>query len=157
RLILTTASDYAGGTTIADGVLEARDGALGTGPVTMAGGNLNLRTDAATSRFGNDLSASDGTIDIRRITAGTTGTIQLGKLSIGASRLRFTGASGGTVEFTGAATLSGASVFENYVSVLFSSSIGGSGSFTKDTGAGTLTFGGTVANSYSGDTRVNAG
>jgi autotransporter-associated beta strand protein len=163
-LLLRAAGDYSLGTTIADGTIEARDGALGIGPVVLAGGFLNLRSDAAVSAFPNDLSASDSTLDIGRITGNSaTGTMQMVRLSIGSARLKVTGSNAGTgtLEFTGPSTVSGTQIdpsfIDNIVAVTFSEAIGGAGYLTKDVGAGTLSFSGNAANTFTGTMRVNSG
>ncbi len=154
-LKLTGVNDYAAGTTITGGTVEAQAGGLGVGAVTVQGSStLNLRSDAATANFGNDLSANSATINIDRITAGSPGTFQMGRLTLGSSTLSVQG--NGTLKFTGAATLNGLGQMNVSASTNLGGVIGGTGSLTK-VGGGTLTLSGTAANTSTGEMRVNAG
>jgi autotransporter-associated beta strand protein len=161
KLRLAAASSYAGGTTLSAGTLElAGSGALGTGPITLNGGQLNVRSDAAVTTFANALTSADATIDVNQdtIAGGSSGSVEFMGVTIGANRLRFTGANR-SVHFTGGSTLTGGAIFENAVGLTVSGAIGqfgGAWGLTKE-GAGTMTFDGGSTNTYTGTTRVNAG
>ena len=111
---LSTANSYAGGTTVNAGVLRASTNAtaLGTGLLTLSGGELQLAGDAALA-FGNNTTITNNaqiTSDTVTASAGVTHT--LGTLSIGANTLTIAkgaNATGTTAGVTfGATTLTGA-------------------------------------------------
>ena len=72
------------------------------------------------------------------------GTVDRTQLKAGEAvtwKLTVRGANGGTLEFTGAVTLTGATAFiDNTIAVLISNSIDGTSTFSKDGGAGPMTF-----------------
>ncbi len=158
-LILTAKNDYTLGTTIATGTLEADDGALGSGAVTIENATLNLRSNATTASFLNDVVSSAATINIDHLPSGTSvGTFQLARLSLVSNdRLTVRGADGGALEFTGTTSLINSGVIDNTVTTLFSGAINGASSLTKDGGTGTTRFNGSAANTYTGATTVSAG
>ncbi len=126
---LTGANAYTGGTTMNAGVLVANNLAqatntlleLGTGTVTLAAGQLQLKANG--SAAGQTITTGDGTtgnavavtgnatIDVNQATANTGSTFVFNTLDIGANTLNVTGANTYALKFTGATTLSGASVF----------------------------------------------
>src|SRR5262249_11861415 len=107
---LTTANTYTGGTQLQAGTLQAADpAALGTGPVSFAGGSLALRSDAASASFGNAVTtgaANSITIDLGPVTPShsTPTAFALGAATLG-SALNVTGASGDSLAFNGGAIL----------------------------------------------------
>lgn len=181
---LRTANSYAGGTTLNAGVLRASTSAtaLGTGSLTITGGELQLAGDSAVA-FGNNTTITNNaqiTSDTVTASAGVTHT--LGTLSIGANTL--TTAKGGnatgttaTVAF-GATTLTGAAtVAPGASSELSLGALTNNGNTLTVNGAGRLSqtaaWGGTggltlavgnaglttlnQANTYTGTTTINAG
>jgi autotransporter-associated beta strand protein len=162
RMRLDAANAHAS-TTIAGGTLEVLDpGGLGAGPVTLAGGNLALRTDAGgTVNFANDVTLSaDGTIDVNRISAGTAGAIRLGVVTVnGTSKLTTTGANR-TLAVTGL-TLGGnpATGVDTSVDLVVQGPVAQAvaGAGLAKGGTAKLTLAGTTANAHTGLTRVNAG
>jgi len=155
----TTAHNYSGVTTVADGVLiPAIDGALGTiaGGTVVNGGTLALNnfsytllepltlngigsasTGALISQAGNNSFAGP-------ITLGTNATI--GMLSVGEN-----------LTLPGSVTLSTFTLtFDGVGNANVSSAIDGTGGVTMN-GTGVLNYTGAVANTYVGTTNVNAG
>ncbi|HYO09463.1 MAG TPA: autotransporter-associated beta strand repeat-containing protein [Tepidisphaeraceae bacterium] len=168
-LVLKRPSEYTLGTTILStnvqgalqGGVEAYDGALGSGPVTLTG-NLTLRSDQPVAKFGNDLIANDATVRLDSATGGAAQKVQLNRLQLGSARMKVFGPTAspasGTLEFTGPVALTATSAtVENYSTVRFANAVTGAANFTKDTGAGELWFTGAAANTYTGQTAVRAG
>ncbi|MBQ4613616.1 MAG: autotransporter-associated beta strand repeat-containing protein, partial [Akkermansia sp.] len=122
-LDISTANTYTGGTTIAAGTLIARSSsALGTGGVTMTGGEL----DMANNTLSNDITVS-GNVTLSR--AGSYG----GKLTLSSGSL-----SGDTIRLSKTATLAGGSVKaalsgQGGVSVSGNVSMSGASSYTGNT------------------------
>ena len=153
---------YSGGTYVYNGSLTAQvNGALGSGPVTVSGGNLTINTatlgsgpvsvSAGTLTVGNDAALSSGTVSA---TAPATVAFVSPSPAIGA----LTG--NANYVLGNASTSAPTSLTLNVGSgtTTVSNSIGeaapGLGSVTK-TGNGTLTL--TGNNTYSGNTNINQG
>jgi hypothetical protein len=160
-LRLDSPNPFTGGVTVSAGTLEAIDpAALGTGNVTIGDATLSLKSDLASPvTFGNNVNVTgDATINVDRISVGTSGIYKLGAASVGATRLSVTGANRSlelaSLNLTGSATL------DTSVPLAINGPITQSGAgmgFTKSTGTAKLTLGGATANTYTGLTRINAG
>ncbi|HZZ43163.1 MAG TPA: autotransporter-associated beta strand repeat-containing protein [Tepidisphaeraceae bacterium] len=159
-LRLEAVNTYAGGTTLSAGTLEADSpGALGTGGVTFSStATLLLRSDTNVT-FNNPITVSSSTkdisLDIERNTAGTTPTFTASSLTLGKS-LTLAGTTGGTLRFPGNVSLQANTTLNNSATLDFEGAISGGFTVTK-TLPGTLVFGGTSANTYTGLTTVNSG
>ena len=182
--VLSGDQAYSGGTTISAGTITARYTstttndfkALGSGPLTLSGGTLQLRAYGAgnngTISVGPSSTAllpvtvnGNATVNVDRIdaTGSRTGnTFALGTLQIGANTLSIATANSYAVSF-GATTLVGNATFDNAASAtaglpsLTLGAVGESGgarSLTK-TNTGILKL--TAANTYTGGTTVNRG
>ena len=177
-LVLTAANTYSGGTLIRNGGISiANDANLGAiaGSIALDGGTLLTTQDLSSARL-TTLGASGGTID----TAAATNFDHSGAISgpgmltkSGGGRLTLLADatySGGTVIGDGTLQLgnggitgaivgdisnNGLLVFNRSNLVAFAGAISGIGALDQ-IGAGTTVLSGT-SNSYSGDTRVNAG
>lgn len=178
-LALAGASTFSGGVTIDEGTVTATDATvvtaseapvsnngLGTGTVTLLGGNLQLRANGnanaggQTIVFGNNISLSEaGTINVDR--QGGTGsgkTLVLGALNAGTNILTFTNGNGYNLRFDSLVlsadttlnptTGTGSLILGN------TSQTGGPRILTK-TGAGRLVFAGNAG--HTGGTVVEAG
>ena len=161
-LRLTKVSTYAGGTVITGGTVDASiEGAFGTGPVTFAGGGLAF-SSAGSPALNYPLTVdADMTIsvDAPASTAPFPTSVTLAGLALDSSRLSLNGPGANAVTFSGTSSLSGSSSIGNVPNVMFNGAIqqGAPGAgITKD-GVGTLTLGGTAANTYTGLTRINEG
>lgn len=155
------ANTWTGGTVISGGAIRATTsaGALGTGTVTLSGGNLQLANDTGLA-FGNatTLTAS-ATLTSDRLTGGAGVTHALGTLSIGAQTLSVAkggNVTSGTAGLTfGATTISSGSTFSPALDTLLTlGAVGGSGGLNKS-GAGELRLG--AAGSFSGGVTIQAG
>lgn len=151
-------NSYSGGTTVNAGTLQALTaGALGSGPVTLAGGQLHL-INASSTAYNNNIIVSGNTLISATRFSGTGGSVThtLGTLSIGANTLTlaaFSGITGGLI--FGNTTLTGNATFAtNPSTTLTLGATSGAFSITKTT-AGTLVLG--SSNSYSGATNINGG
>ncbi len=164
-LRLGAANSYAGGTTIAAGVLEITDpAALGTGTVFFGGGSggSGLRVVTDSGMFvQSTLSAIGSTANVDAVTKSVNAVaVTLGATTLGPG-LNVTGSSSNINLHFGKVgvpvTLSSSVVVNNTTPVFFDGAINGGSTmvFTK-TGAGAITFTGTDANNY-GSTVVNQG
>ncbi|MCD9085704.1 autotransporter outer membrane beta-barrel domain-containing protein [Stenotrophomonas sp. SY1] len=177
-LVLTAANTYSGGTLIRDGGISiANDANLGTsaGSIVFEGGTLLTTEDLSSARV-TTVGTGGGTID----TAAATNFVHSGAISgpgmltkNGGGRLTLladTTYSGGTVigdgtlqlgnggtsgALVGDVTNNGLLVFNRSNMIGFAGAISGTGGVDQ-IGTGTTVLSST-ANSYSGDTRVNAG
>jgi fibronectin-binding autotransporter adhesin len=156
-LTLTATNSYAGVTTISAGVLQIGDGGtagtLGSNGVTNNGTLTFNRSDDVS--VGNIISGSGGltqagggtlTLTATNTYSGVT-TISSGVLQVG------NGGTAGTLG-TGGVTNNASLVYNRSDAVTVSNAISGVGGLTQN-GAGSLTL--TGANTYTGDTLVNAG
>jgi autotransporter-associated beta strand protein len=155
-------NSYGGGTTINAGTLQAlAAGSLGSGTVTLAGGQLHLINNANTA-FNNNVEVTGNAQISSTKVSGQSGDIShtLGTLGIGNSTLtlgKFFNTTSGTLNF-GAVTLTGdASFATNASTSLVLGAVGGEHSITKGgAGAtGTLVLSGN--NTHSGGTNLNVG
>lgn len=114
---LSGVNTYSGATTVNAGVLRATTNAsaLGSGALTLAGGELQLANDTALNFGRNTTVTGDARITSDRLNAGAGVTHTLGTLSIGAQRLVVAGGanvSSGTAGITfGATTFTAAPIF----------------------------------------------
>jgi fibronectin-binding autotransporter adhesin len=161
-LRLDSPNAYTGGTTVSAGTLEVIDPtSLGTGNVTVSDATLSLKSDAAAppAFAANVIVNGDATIRVDRISVGATGTLKLGNLTIGGTRLAVTGANR-SLEIAGLMLAAANPTLDVSAPLTINGPItqtaAGAG-FTKSTGTAKITFGGATANTYTGLTRVNAG
>jgi len=170
RMDLTIANNsFSGGLTINAGTVRANAGtsagqsALGTGTVTLAGGELVLYQNSAQSPGNATVVTADSTITSDRLASPFNGLLMtLGQLSIGGQTLtvqpgeNITG-SRASIQFTGA-TLSSTPTFDVLNNAaFFINGIGDGGGgfgFVKN-GVGEMRLGGT--STYSGLTTINSG
>ena len=97
RLILGGANTFTGGTTITAGVLvAAADGALGTGPVIVQGGTLQVGNGGTAGTLGSGPVTNNGTLAFKRSDASLVVTNDIG----GTGAVQITGS--GTVTLGGA-------------------------------------------------------
>ncbi|MCU0791688.1 MAG: autotransporter-associated beta strand repeat-containing protein [Opitutaceae bacterium] len=162
NLTLTGDNTYSGGTTVNAGTLiVSANSQLGdaAGGITLAGGNLRLSNNTATT-FNRAVSVTaDSGVVSNRSTNGAGVTHTLGTLTIGAHTLSVTrgpNATSGTGGITfGATTLTGAATFDVGANArLTLGTISGDYGFTK-IGAGRLTLAGT--NSFTGPLVISSG
>jgi fibronectin-binding autotransporter adhesin len=160
---LMSANNYGGGTVLAGGTLLAADpAALGSSssPVTFSGGSLALRSGQATATFPQSLTTSptgNTNVDLGPA-AFTTGAAALGVA------LNVTGTGGSSwslPSLTLQNSTSSPTAIHNAVDVIVNGRVlmaagASNGDVLKD-GAGTLTFAGTLANTYTGATTVSGG
>ncbi len=168
---------YSGGTVLNQGNILAIAGLdtnsgvfvsniLGTGTITLNGGNLLLRSDTNQTigpGAGNDLIAgSNGVITVAQATAagGNGRTLTLGNLYAGTNILTVNNANTYQLNFSGPMFIGGAAAISNNAPVSLDSGIvetNGSGySFTK-LGGGTLLLTNFSPNIYGGATFANQG
>lgn len=159
-LALTGTNSYAGGSTLTNGTLQIDNTlALGTGSVVFAGGTLDIRSDAATTNLNNIIGVSAFTtsinLNIDRISPGTPGTFQLGAATLGGN-LNVSGA--GTLQLN-VATLTNHLAVNGDAAVVINAPLAGNFNLTRGDGvsSGTLTLGGSSANTFIGTTTLNSG
>jgi fibronectin-binding autotransporter adhesin len=163
-LTLSGNNTYTQGTTVSGGTLRATNAtALGTGSLTLNGGNLELANDSGLAFNRNTTVSADATLTSDRgTTSGAGVTHTLGTLSLGAKTLttaRGSLATSGTGGLTfGATTLSAnGAVFDTGANTLLTlGALSGNFSFTKQ-GAGQLTLGAASTRTGSASTTVSAG
>src|SRR5678815_1644901 len=132
----------------------------GTGTLVLNGANTfkgGLTFNAGTLVLGNNAAAGTGTLSLGTGTLqGGGGARTIGNAVTLAGNTIFSGAN--DLAFTGTATLSGSrtSTINNNAVTLSGAITGGAVSLTKD-GTGTLTLGGTTANTYTAGMIVNDG
>ena len=166
-LILTNTTNSYSGTfnVLANQILLSKPAAtgntLGTGTVNLNGGTLQLRDNGSgsggTLAYNNNVTVSaSGTIDVDRVSANLGNTFQLGTLNLAAGQtLNTTGANTYVVRFGGATTLNAGAAFNPTTApIVLGGVVGGAADLTK-TGSGILQL--TAANTYTGQTNVNAG
>lgn len=129
NLLLSGANTFIGGLTLSAGTLTlANNNAAGSGNVTL--GNATIQASGGTITLANPLSITGDTV--------------------------FSGSD--ALVFTGAAALGGARILTANGNTSFSGAISGANGLTLASGSsGTLTFSGSAANTYSGNTTVNGG
>jgi autotransporter-associated beta strand protein len=156
-----TNSSFAGGLSIQQAVVEAASPtALGAGAITFAGAGaeLHLRMDAAPAvPISNTLGAAPAdsiTIDVQPAAGTATSAFTFTGITLGTA-LNVTGTAGEKLVFTGSTLQNSVNIF-NTIDVSLNGAMSGPYAIAKDNG-GTLTFGGTVPNSYSGGTTVYNG
>lgn len=138
---------YSGGTTVNAGVLQAlAAGSLGSGQVTLAGGQLHLVNNADTA-FNNNVSVTGDSSISSTKASGQSGNIShtLGTLGIGANTLtvaKFFNTNIGALTF-GATNLTGVASFNT--------------TFTNATNQTTLTLGAITGNAATGITKTGTG
>jgi len=148
---LTAANAFAGGTSLANGTLEIDDpNSLSGGSITFAGGILALRV--ANLALANNLVVDPA--DSIDLDLGAT-ALQLNKLFTG-SALNVSGLPGGSLAVNGTVTLQNDLVVNDSVPITLNGPISGVFGITK-AGGGTLALAGTVADTFAGNTQVNAG
>ncbi len=164
RLVLSGANTFTGGIALSAGILRATGnaGALGTGTLTLAGGELQLANDAATAFNRNTVVTANAQITSDRAAAGAGVTHTLGTLAIGAQTLTIApGAlsTSGTAGVTfGATTLSGAAIFSvaTGAALTLGATDVGANPLTAS-GPGTMTISGAISAGAGGLVRGGAG
>jgi autotransporter-associated beta strand protein len=167
-LVLANTNTYSGGTVLKAGTLRATvPGAFGPGPITLAGGTLDLRQDASVSFTNSFLVSGDTIINLDHNTAGAGRTVTLGSLTVvGDWKLTTKSASGYGLAVSGATSFQGtidATVEATSADVVLSGGVSLlAGSLTK-TGPKALTLAGpqswgagTALNASGGTVRLNA-
>lgn len=162
QLALTNANNaltLSGPVKLNSGVIQVfAAGALGTGDITLAGGELHLINNTNTSFNHNVTLTGSAAISSTKV-SGTSGDVShsLGTLNIGASTLslnKFFATTTGTLSFS-STTLSGNATFNTNTSTFLNlGAVDGAFSITK-TGAGTLLL--SSPSTYSGSTTLSAG
>jgi autotransporter-associated beta strand protein len=168
---------YSGGTVVEAGTLQALGGlntntgaiitnVLGTGPITMAGGTLQLRADSDLifgPGAGHDVYwVSNSTINADRFTptAPTGRTLSLGNNYLGTNVLGMTAANTFGLRFNGATYIGTNAVISNAANLSLDGGIfetNGAGYALTKIGAGTLFLTNFNTNTHTGPTRVNQG
>jgi autotransporter-associated beta strand protein len=156
---------FAGTVTVNQGVLQASgpnaatSTALGTGPLQLNFGRLNLRNNGTASNttvaFGNAATVTGGLgfgIDVAQATANTGNTLTLGGLTFDTSAannpqqfslLQVTGANTYGLGISGATSLNGnVQIDTTTANLTLTGPVTGTGGSLTKTGAGTLIFGG---------------
>ncbi|HYG21499.1 MAG TPA: autotransporter-associated beta strand repeat-containing protein [Verrucomicrobiae bacterium] len=162
-------NSYGGGTTISNGAIAINSGqALGTGVVTLAGGNLDSgnalvtvanpvvvtadstilirNTSGSALRLENNLTGVDGTLTIFNTTVSGP-AVQLAYTNIVFNRPLVVDNSGGTFLILSSANTSGTQTFNNVIS--------GTGRLARNGNGGTTLL--NAANTYSGGTTLQNG
>lgn len=177
QLILSGANgSYAGTTSVLAGKLTANSGAankfltLGTGPVVLNGGDLEVKSNATGSN--QTIVTGDGTtgnnvtvgglaqMDVNNLSGNTGSTFVFNNLSIGSgatNQLNVTGGNGYSLLFNGATTLTGNATFNPTTANLTLNAVGETGSPRNLTKVGTGILSLIGNNTYSGATTVSAG
>ena len=151
ELELKSPNAYSGGTTIANGVTQIDDpAALGSGPVTFAGGMLAPRIGGVAVSNALMVDASDTiALDVG------ANAVQVTAPALG-SALDVIGSASGSLTLTGPIALQNNLDIDNTVPLAINGAISGSFGITK-TDTGTLTLAGSASNTYSGATTVSGG
>lgn len=154
-----TGNTFSGGVEVKAGLLRATSaGALGSGAVTLGGGQLHLINNTNTN-FGNNVTVTGDAIITPTRVSGSAGTITqtMGTLSIGANTLgitKFSATTTSTLVF-GNTTLTGNATFAPAAGTIVQlGAISGGASGLTQNGAGTTVLAG--ANTF-GSTTVTAG
>ena len=149
-LTVSGGGSYSGGTTIVDGVVQIQSAAaLGTGAITFAGGTLALGPGAVPANTLTVAAADSMNLDVGPNAA------QLNIPSLGAA-FNLSGGAGGSLTVNSSVALEHDVNLNVSVPLTINGTIsGGSGIFK--TGAGTVTLGGSTANTFTGQTEVDAG
>ena len=170
-LQLTGAGQYTGGTTVGQGTLQvAAVNALGPGTVTFSGGTLAFALPPSLAipplppppviLVPGAVTVAQPDNSVMISLGGNPVTFQ-SSINAGVA-LTVTSSHGGLMTVTGPLTLQAPAAIHNSASLALNGGIniagnaGGSATLTKD-GPGTLTLGGSVANSYTGLTEIAAG
>lgn len=171
-VVFAGAKGYSGTTTVNEGTLRAESnaGALGTGTLTLAGGELELANNSGLSFNRNTTITGNATVTSDRLATGAGVTHTLGTLSIGSNTLTVEAGgnvTSGTAGITfGATTTTGNATFNvgsGALLTLGALSDGGSADTITKSGAGTLTLAtaagtitnGTAFNATAGTTNLN--
>jgi autotransporter-associated beta strand protein len=176
-LILSSANTYQGGTTLTAGMLEiSNDSQLGSssGPLNFGNGTLRTISTGITSSRSGTITGNPATFDTNSLDSTLTGTFSgAGRLVIEGGGLLTLAPTTGASTYSGGTTLSGASLtgntngvqgaiavggntltFDQSFNGTYSGVISGAGTLNKS-GTGTVTL--TGANTFTGNTHVNAG
>ncbi len=165
-ILMNLTNDYSGTFNISAGqTLRAAPATtgntLGTATVNLNGGTLSVRDEGAGSgsiiAYNNNVTvAASGTINVGHVGSGTANFVQFGTLGFTAGQtLTTAGADAYVVRFNGATTLGAGAVFNPTTApILLAGIVGGAADLTK-TGSGILQL--NAANSYTGQTNINAG
>ncbi|MEI8122991.1 MAG: autotransporter-associated beta strand repeat-containing protein, partial [bacterium] len=164
--MIGTASSYSGNVVLNDGTLNAGSSAtslgIGASTLTLNGGTLMAKSNAAQNFGRNTTVAGNATFNINNSSTNGGQAYTLGTLSIGANTFTVThntlGAAGsltfGATTLTGNATFDVSTRTDNSLILGAVGESGGAHGFTKD-GVGTLTLNGT--STFTGTTTVNVG
>jgi autotransporter-associated beta strand protein len=152
-LTINTTNTFNGGTTVQSGKLNANAaGALGSGPIALSGGTLNLGIAGAINA-GSTITINSGTLDNT-----SAGTITLPNIpQVWAGNFTYAGTTQSLNMGTGAVTLNSTptiTVSNNTLTVGGVISNGGGAAITKD-GGGTLAL--TANNTFTGGLTILAG
>ncbi len=174
RLFLTNLDNhtYSGGTSLANGQLRvaatsgtADNQVLGTGPLTLTGGTLELRAPNITQKFGQGLGydvtvAANATIDVRTLTAGNNGVIQLGTLTNNGVQLTVSNANTFSLLIAGDTVIKNTSTFSVVATgglQLNSLQEGTPGAILRKTGSERLLYNNIAPPAFTGGTLIEHG
>ncbi len=150
---LNGANSYSGTTTVANNVTATFGGSNSSAGATTVSGIAVLGPGTNGGLASGLLTIGGATVNASDNTSRTVSNA----LSLGASNLTFGATGTGSLVFNGDATLTGTSTWTTTSNTTLNGAIsGGSNGITKR-GSGTLTFGGSTANSYTGITTVGVG
>ena len=180
--ITGTSNTYAGLTTLTTGILQlSNTGALAASSgLTVAGGTLALRNDAASPTFTTGASnytvSANAGIDVNQLTTGSNSNFNIGTLNLGTAQLNVTGGNGDYLTVAGLNVTNSGILNPTTANIIITSgtvatgktltysglysgtisNISGAGGVVINTPANTWAITGT-SNTYAGATQLTAG
>ncbi len=152
-------ASFAGGLAVNAGSVDVQHHqAIGTAPVTLAGGLLQTRINGDATLGNNVVITAASSLETSRLDGSSTGNVHaFGSLAINDTQLSVLASTGGYTARFGGLAVSGTSQITTAdgATLEVAGPVTGPG-FTK-TGAGTLIFSGTNPNTLTGTVAVNAG
>ena len=147
-VVLAAANTFSGGMTVEEGTVRVTDpGALGGGEVTLAGGTLDVHSDADATVAGTVTAKADATINVQPAGTGSGRTLSFGQLAVqGNHTLTVTGTDDYRLGVSGVTTFDGFAVTVTLDTASADLALSGglvlTGSAVAKTGPGTLVVGG---------------